>query len=239
MTDGHKPADSPPPVLLGTDTASHKPVCLFYAERPEGVAIIGKPGTGKSSLLEHMILADLKNGTPGMVIDPHGVLAARVMQYASPEQAARIILLEAVRSAPFGLNLLAVREPVNENDEPVPRAVDSVVATIKKLYGEGDEFIPRLERYLKLCSKTLIPSRRTLLDVPRLFDDPLFRSACLARVADPVERQELQRGWARYDRMRPSEQETQTEALVNRLDGSHRSAVYQANHRKPGHDSPL
>src|SRR4051794_39664358 len=96
-------------------------VRLPLADRPKGVAIIGKPGTGKSSLLEHQILADLERGTPGMVIDPHGVLVERVMQYASPKQAGRIILLEADPDEPFGLNLLGVRKPVSPKDRPIPR----------------------------------------------------------------------------------------------------------------------
>ena len=93
--------------LLGTDVKTHAPVRLSYADRPRSVAIIGKSRTGKSSILEHLILEDLEQGTPGMVIDPHGLLVERVMRLATSEQAARIILLEASQEAPFGLNLLA------------------------------------------------------------------------------------------------------------------------------------
>src|SRR4051794_29830444 len=218
MADASSTADTPPPVLLGTDVHTHEPVKLPYEDRPKGVAIIGKPGTGKSSLFEHMILADLEHGTPGMVIDPHGVLAQRVMTYATPEQAERIILLEADPDAPFGLNLLEVRKPVSPNDRPVPRAVDSVIATIKKLYGEQDQFIHRLQRYLRLSARTLIPSQGTIVDIPRLFYDRSFRELCLRQVTDPVDLEDLRRGWDRYSELRPDEQERQTEALINRLD---------------------
>jgi hypothetical protein len=218
MADEYDPTNGPARVLLGTDTKTRAPVYLPYAARDLGVALIGKAGTGKSSLLEHMILADLEVGTPGMVIDPHGLLAQRVMELATPEQAERIILLEAVRNAPFGLNLLAVRDPVDDNDDPVSWAADSVVATIKKLYGESDEFLPRLERYLDLSARTLILSKLTLLDAPRLFEDTSFRQNCLGKVTDPQEQQSLRRSWAAYDKLRPGEQITHTEALVNRLE---------------------
>ena len=66
-----------PPVLLGTDIETGAAVHLSHDDRPLGVAIIGKAGTGKSSILEHLILADIEHGTPGMVIDPHGLLAER------------------------------------------------------------------------------------------------------------------------------------------------------------------
>src|SRR4051794_34232103 len=55
-------------VLIGYDRKSSEHVVLRYEDRDRGVSINGKSGTGKSSLLEHLILADLEQGTPGMVI---------------------------------------------------------------------------------------------------------------------------------------------------------------------------
>jgi hypothetical protein len=206
-------------------TCSARSMTPFYckivrhpSDRVLGVTIIGKSGTGKSTILENLILSDLAHGTPGMVIDPHGDLAERVISRATPEQAERIVLLEAIRTKPFGLNLLAVREPVDEDDDPVTWAADSVVGAVKRLYGEADEFLPRLERYLDLACRTLIPSQLTLLQATRLFTDKAFRDRCLARVADPKERDALEAAWRAFDKLRPGEQITHTEALVNRLD---------------------
>jgi hypothetical protein len=213
VADEYDPTDGPTRVLLGTDSKTRNPVHLPYADRDLGVALIGKAGTGKSSLLEHLILADLEHGTPGMVIDPHGLLAQRVMELATPRQADRIILLEAKQTAPFGLNLLAVRKPTDDDDDPVMWAADSVVATVKKLYGEEDEYLPRLERYLDLIAYTLIPNGRTLIDAPRLLRNDEFRRECLRRVTDPGILEE----WSDYDSLRNIDQITHTEAVVNRL----------------------
>ena len=213
----------PADVVIGKDVNIYEDVHLSYADRNLGVAIIGKSGTGKSSLLEHMILTDLEQGTPGMVIDPHGLLVQRVMQLATPEQADRIILLEALQTAPFGLNLLAVREPTDDDDDPVMWAADSVVATVKKLYGEEDEYLPRLERYLDLAAYTLIPNGRTLVDAPRLFRNDEFRRQCLRRVTDPGILEE----WSDYDSLRNIDQMTHTEAVVNRLNRMLRPPLIQ------------
>ena len=42
------------------------------------VYVIGKTGTGKSSLIETMALQDLERGNGFALIDPHGDLVARV-----------------------------------------------------------------------------------------------------------------------------------------------------------------
>src|SRR5215217_7932832 len=202
----HGPHD----VYLGFDTKTGEEVWLRYEDRVLGTSTIGKSGTGKSTILENFVLDDLAHGTPGMVIDPHGDLAEQVIRRATPEQAERIILLEAIRTKPFGLNLLSVREPVDEDDDPVTWAADSVVGAVKRLYGQADEFLPRFERYLDLAVRTLIPSGLTLLDAPRLFTDKEFRNSRLLRVPDDQEREALRTAWSAFDRLRPGEQITHT-----------------------------
>src|SRR3954466_1521675 len=95
-------------VEVGQDRQSEEPVWLSYEDRDRGVSIIGKSGTGKSSLLEHLVLSDLEHGIPGMVIDPHGRLAERIVRLLPPMGAYNIVLLEVTEEHPFGLNLLDV-----------------------------------------------------------------------------------------------------------------------------------
>lgn len=212
MTVLRLPLD-PPPVLLGTATDTGDHVELRFQDRTLGVSLVGKRGTGKSSLLEHLILADLDNGTPGMVIDPHGVLAHRVIGLASPEQAEHIVLLEALTSKPFGLNLLALRDPVDEDDDPVSWAADSVVETVKKLYGQQDQYLPRLEQYLDLAVQTLIPNHGTLAEVPRLFRNPDFRTQSLRKITDS----DILDQWRQFESLRTTDQISYIEVVINRL----------------------
>ena len=102
-------------------------------------------------------------------------------------------------------------------------AADSVVATVKKLYGEEDEYLPRLEQYLDLAAYTLIPNGRTLVDAPRLFRNDEFRRQCLRRVTDPGILEE----WSDYDSLRNIDQMTHTEAVVNRLNRMLRPPLIQ------------
>src|SRR4051812_12572303 len=116
-------------VLIGYERASDEPVVLRYEGRDRGVSIIGKSGTGKSSLLEHLVLGDLEHGIPGMVIDPHGRLAERIVRLAPPEAAHNVVLLEVNEERPFGLNLLDVDR---SKGDYVTLAADSVLEAIKK-----------------------------------------------------------------------------------------------------------
>jgi DNA helicase HerA-like ATPase len=51
---------------------------IKHEDRFSHVYIIGKTGTGKSTLLETMALQDLERGNGFALIDPHGDLVARI-----------------------------------------------------------------------------------------------------------------------------------------------------------------
>jgi hypothetical protein len=51
---------------------------IKHEDRFSHVYVIGKTGTGKSTLLETMALQDLERGNGFALIDPHGDLVARI-----------------------------------------------------------------------------------------------------------------------------------------------------------------
>src|SRR6266481_4850773 len=53
---------------------------IKQADRLSHMYVIGKTGTGKSTLLETLALQDIAHGRGMMLIDPHGDLAERVVQ---------------------------------------------------------------------------------------------------------------------------------------------------------------
>jgi hypothetical protein len=69
--------------------------------------IIGKTGTGKSTLLEAMALQDLKCGNGFALIDPHGDLVERIAKQIPTSRQADVIYLDAANPAqPYGYNPL-------------------------------------------------------------------------------------------------------------------------------------
>src|SRR5713101_6078590 len=69
-------------------------------DRFSHIYIIGKTGTGKSTLLETMALQDLERGNGFALIDPHGDLVARVAARIPASQQDRVVYLNANRSDP-------------------------------------------------------------------------------------------------------------------------------------------
>ncbi|MGH8759918.1 MAG: hypothetical protein ACREVW_10465 [Burkholderiales bacterium] len=63
--------------LLGT-LATGEGVPLTHADRRRHLYLIGKTGTGKSTLLFNLMMADLEIGRGFALLDPHGDLAQAV-----------------------------------------------------------------------------------------------------------------------------------------------------------------
>src|ERR1700687_3541362 len=71
------------------------------------VYVIGKTGTGKSTLIETMALQDLERGNGFALIDPHGDLVARVAARVPASHRDKVIYLDATDpTQPYGYNPL-------------------------------------------------------------------------------------------------------------------------------------
>jgi ATPase subunit of ABC transporter with duplicated ATPase domains len=68
-------------------------------DRFSHIYIIGKTGTGKSTLLETMALQDLERGNGFALIDPHGDLVARVAARIPASHQDKVIYLNATDEA--------------------------------------------------------------------------------------------------------------------------------------------
>jgi hypothetical protein len=96
-------------LLVGTNEylgLAH-PVLLNESDRLRHVYIVGQTGTGKTTLLKTMILADLKAGNGLGVIDPHGDLFDDLMQCIPEQRQEDVVVLDPLDcDFPVGLNLL-------------------------------------------------------------------------------------------------------------------------------------
>jgi hypothetical protein len=91
-------------------------VSLSIEERMRHTFIIGQTGTGKSTLMEKMILQDIRAGRGLAVIDPHGDMIDSILGRIPKGRAEDVVLFDMVdRERPLGFNLIQSRT-VEERD---------------------------------------------------------------------------------------------------------------------------
>src|SRR5437764_4633704 len=132
--------------------------------------IIGKTGTGKSTLIEAMALQDLERGNGFALIDPHGDLVARVAARIPPQQRDRVIYLNATDpTQPYGYNPLR-----HVSEDRIALAASGMMDVFKKMW--PDAWGVRMEHILRNVLMALLEQpNATLHDVLRIFSDNEFR----------------------------------------------------------------
>jgi len=153
---------------------------IFGIKKPDRRAhmyIIGKTGTGKSTLLETLIRQDIENGEGLALLDPHGDLVEKVLK-AMPEKRKGDLIYFNVPdpSSQLGFNPLEQVNPLKR-----PLAASGLLEVFKKLW--ADSWGPRLEHILRNALFALLDHpQTTLADILRLFDDTTFRKQVAASV---------------------------------------------------------
>src|SRR5260370_9310803 len=139
-------------------------------DRFSHVYIIGKTGTGKSSLLETMAVQDLERGNGFVLVDPHGDLVERVIDQVPSSRQSEVIYLNAADPLqPYGYNPLRhVRE------DRIALAASGILEVFKKMW--PDAWGVRMEHILRNILLALLeqPSS-TMKDILRMVSDRSFR----------------------------------------------------------------
>lgn len=163
---------------------SYTPVYMKKKDRTRHHYIIGKSGTGKSVYISMLARQDIRAWAWVCVIDPHGDLVEDILQYVPKERAKDVVYFDAWNEErPMGLNLFEINH-IAEAD----RAVNDAVEIFVKMFGP-EIFWPRIQEYFKYGSLTLLEDMEegaTLIDVPRLFTDEVFREYKTKKVKNPV-----------------------------------------------------
>lgn len=156
--------------------------------------VIGKTGTGKSTLMENMIIDDIKEGRGIAIVDPHGETVNHIIE-AIPESRVNDVVYfnPADKNNTIGFNLL---ESVDEDLKPI--VASGAVGVFKKIF--GDSWGPRLEYILRNAILALLDyPDSTLLGIMKLLIDKNFRIKVVATIKDPVVRDFFINEYEKYD----------------------------------------
>jgi type IV secretory pathway TraG/TraD family ATPase VirD4 len=163
-----------------------RPFGIRQADRRAHMYVVGKTGTGKSTLLETMICQDIKAGQGLALLDPHGDLVERILSCIPEERKIDLIYFNVLdRTNPLGFNPLE-RVPGPQR----ALAASQLLEAFKKLWSEF--WGPRTEHILRNALLALLDQPQSkLADVLRLLDESAYRK----RVAEQVANGQVRRFW--------------------------------------------
>jgi len=150
-------------------------------DRRRHMYIIGKTGTGKSTLLESMIVSDIEEGEGLAVLDPHGDSFEKLLNYIPEERLEDVVIFDpSDLQFPVAMNMLELFDP-----DQIGLVASGLVDVFRRRF----EFSwgPRLEHILRNCLLTLLHiPHSTLLGVTRLLTDRAYRKYITHLLPDPV-----------------------------------------------------
>lgn len=179
------------------------------ADRRKHMYIIGKTGTGKSTLIANMAINDMKNGEGVAVIDPHGDLSDILLDYIPSHRMNDVAYLDPSDTEhPFHLNPLEVK-----NSAYRELIASGIVSIFYKLYHMS--WGPRLEYILRntILTLTHVP-QSTFLDIPELLTNDRFREKVVEKLDDRV----LKNFWLNeFNRLSPQMKSESISPILNKV----------------------
>lgn len=145
--------------------------------------ILGKTGTGKSTLIQNMAASDIRRGHGMALIDPHGDLVEAVLASIP-----KCRIKDVIYFNPADLEYPIAFNPL-EDVEPDKRhlVVSGLISVFKKIW--ADFWGPRMEHILRNAIFTLLEQPgSTLLDIPLILTDKTFRDRAIEKVSNRIVR---------------------------------------------------
>ncbi|OBA53670.1 MULTISPECIES: type IV secretory system conjugative DNA transfer family protein [Mycobacteriales] len=192
------------------DAVAGRDVAMRVPDARHHVHVLGPTGTGKSTLLGRMILADADAERGLVLIDPKGDLVTDVLTRLPEDAGGRVVLFDAdSASAPPCINPLDLTTFGGDLD----LVVDNIGTVFARIYhqfwGPRTDDVFRNSLYT-VCTQ---PRPATLADVERILADDTYR----ARLVASVEKPEVQRFWRAFDALGESGRAQLTAPLLNKL----------------------
>jgi hypothetical protein len=172
-----------------------------------GLYVLGPTGTGKTSLLKNLIADDLEQGRGLVVVETNRDLITDLVDTIPNERVKDVVLIDPLdRTYAVGFNPFA-------SDADPSLIADQLGELFHRLWKAF--WGPRTAQLTHMGLLTL--ARRpgsTLLDLPRLFLDPIFRQKVLDDLDDPVG---LGPDWQWFESLSSGERSSVIAPLLNKV----------------------
>lgn len=188
--------------------------CIFGIKEGEDrrrhTYIIGKSGTGKTTLIANMAIDDIRKGRGVAVIDPHGDLCNTILDYIPSNRINDCCYFNpADPEYAYPLNVL---EAGNESQKEL--IASGVLSIFKKLYGNVS-WGPRLEHILRNAVLTLVNTPNSdMTHIVEILTNKNFRNQAVSKLTN----QTLINFWRNeFDRMDPKFQNEAVSPILNKV----------------------
>jgi energy-coupling factor transporter ATP-binding protein EcfA2 len=196
--------------------AARIPVRVPHQKRAEHLVVLGRTGSGKSSLLRTMAAQDIRERRGFLAFDHHGDTAPFLLKMIAIEErrtrldlSSRLIVIEpGDPEYSVGLNVL---EP--DNKHPRFRQIAECGAILRHRW-QLDSLGARTEELLRNSLYVLSENRLTLLEVAPLLTSAAFRSRLLRHVENSDVRSFFE---SRYNAAKPGMQAAMSGPVLNKL----------------------
>lgn len=178
-------------------------------DRRRHMYILWKTGMWKSTLLENMIIDDIRKGRGVAVIDPHGDLAEAVIGFIPKSRTNQTIIFDpSDTSWPIAFNMLEDISP-----EHRPLVASWLVWIFKKIF--WDSWWPRLEHILRNTILALLEyPNSTLISIPLMLTREVFRNKVVSKIKDPV----VKNFWTwEFAKMAPNQRSEAVWPILNKV----------------------
>lgn len=154
---------------------------IKQADRRLHMYVLGKTGSGKSTLIKNLVAQDIQHGHGVGVIDAHGDLIKDILHLCPTGRTNDVVYFDpADHDHPIGFNILESVAPQQR-----PLVASQVISVFRNIW--QDSWGPRLEYILYNSVTSLLDSEgNTLLGIPRLLTDEKFRDRVVRQVKNPV-----------------------------------------------------
>ena len=209
-----------PGLDIGAQLADGEPardrVVIDQNRRAEGIVLIGKTGTGKTSLIRHLQEADIRASRYFAAYDLHGEETSFLLKAIASEERRRnidlsdrvIVVDPADPEFSVGFNPL---EGERRNDRFVEIAE---FAQILKDRWHLDSFGARTDELLRNALFVLAENGLTIIELAPLFTDDSFRAKCLTAVTNNEVREYFA---TRYDQLSDAMKRVMSEPVLNKV----------------------
>lgn len=169
-------------------------------DRRRHMYLVGKTGMGKSTVMENMIIEDIRAGHGVGVIDPHGDLVEKILEFIPANRINDIVYVNpADMDWPIAFNVL---ESVDEKHKHL--VASGLMGVFKKIW--PDVWSARMEYIMNNTILALLDyPGSTMMGIQRMLSDKDYRKKVVDKITDPVVKMFWVEEFAKYNERFASE----------------------------------